>query len=161
MTVVSNASPLIALSAINHLDLLPALYGIVYIPEAVYQEVVVQGAGRPGAAEVANAAWMIRRTIMDKQDSTQLVSAGLDAGESESIVLATELRATLLILDERGARKIARQRNLPLTGTVGVLVAAKDASLVAEIKPLLEQLMVAGIYINPDVMNDGLRLAGE
>jgi predicted nucleic acid-binding protein len=61
LIVVSNSSPLIALSIVNSLDLLHALYGTIYIPEAVFHEVVIRGAGRPGATAVANTAWIVQQ----------------------------------------------------------------------------------------------------
>jgi predicted nucleic acid-binding protein len=161
VSVVSNSSPLIALSAINSLHLLHALYGTIYIPEAVFQEVVVRGAGWPGGTAVANAPWLVRHPVTNQQTVAQLLSAGLDKGESEAIVLASELSAGLLILDESHARTVARQRGLPVTGTLGVLIAAKNAGMVAAIKPLLGQLSAAGFYISPLIIAHALLLAGE
>ncbi len=58
MKVVVNATPLIALSLINRLELLPALFEEITVPRAVYEEIVVQGSGRVGAAALSNATWM-------------------------------------------------------------------------------------------------------
>lgn len=63
MIVVSDASPLIALSAVGRLDLLRELFGSVLIPAAVYAEVVQAGAGLPGANEVGGAEWITSRTV--------------------------------------------------------------------------------------------------
>jgi predicted nucleic acid-binding protein len=161
VSVVSNSSPLIALSAINSLPLLHALYGTIYIPEAVFQEVVVRGAGRPGGTAVANAPWLVRHPVTNQQPVAQLRSAGLDQGESEAIALALELSANLLIVDERDARAIARQHGLAITGAVGVLIAAKNAGMAAAIKPLLGQLSAAGFYISPQTIAHALLFAGE
>jgi predicted nucleic acid-binding protein len=161
LIVVSNSSPLIALSIVNSLNLLHALYRTIYIPEAVFLEVVSRGAGRPGAAAVANTPWIVQQAPPDQQTVAQLLSAGLDKGESEAIVLASELSAGLLILDESHARTVARQRGLPVTGTFGVLMAAKNAGLVVAIKPLLGQLTAAGFYISPQLIAHALQLAGE
>ena len=161
MIVVSNSSPLIALSIANSLDLLHALYGTIHIPKAVFHEVVVRGAGRPGATAVANTAWIVQQAPANQRTVAQLLSAGLDKGESEAIVLASELSAGLLILDERHGRMVARQRGLPVAGTIGVLIAAKTAGMVAAIKPLLGQLSAAGFYISPLIIAHALLLAGE
>ena len=95
MIVVSNASPLIALSIINSLDLLQTLYGTIHIPEAVFHEVVIRGAGRPGATAVAKTPWIVQRAPSDQQRVAQLLTLGLDQGESEAIALSSELSAGL------------------------------------------------------------------
>jgi hypothetical protein len=159
--VVSDSSPLIAFSSANSLDLLHALYGTIYIPEAVFYEVVSGGAGRPGGTAVANAPWIVQKAPANQQTVAQLLSAGLDQGESEAIVLASELSARLVILDESRARMVARQQGLPVTGTLGVLIAAKNAGLAAAIKPLLDQLSAAGFYVSPQIVAHALQLAGE
>jgi predicted nucleic acid-binding protein len=66
MTIVSNASPLIALARIGQLDLLPQLHTDVIVPEAVWQEVVVEGADHPGAEAVSAASWMARRSVTNR-----------------------------------------------------------------------------------------------
>src|SRR5690348_1227351 len=99
MSVVSNSSPLIALATIDSLDLLQALYGEIHIPEEVFTEVVIRGAGRPGASEVAGAGWIVRHAVVNRLVVAQLLESGIDAGESEAIALATEVSARLLILD--------------------------------------------------------------
>ena len=125
MNVVSDSSPLIALAAIDSLDLLRALYGSINIPDEVFNEVVVRG--RYPATAVANTHWITRRTVKDAQQVAQFRDAGLDQGESEAITLALELPASLLLVDEFAARKIARQHGLAITGVVGVLIDAKSA----------------------------------
>jgi uncharacterized protein len=161
LIVVSNSSPLIALSIVNSLELLHALYSTIYIPEAVFHEVVIRGAGRPGATAVANTPWIVQQAPANQQGVAQLLSSGLDQGESEAIVLATELSAGLLILDESRARVVARQRGLPVTGTLGVLIAAKNGGMIAVVKPLLDQLSAEGFYIGHHIIAYCLKLAGE
>lgn len=63
MKVVSNASPLINLARIGRLDLLPRIFGYLFIPEAVWQEVVVEGQGQPGAEEIRLANWIERKNV--------------------------------------------------------------------------------------------------
>lgn len=159
MNVVSDSSPLIALAAINSLDLLRALFGSILIPNEVYNEVVVRG--RYPATAVATIPWITRRTVTDVQQVAQFRNAGLDQGESEAIALALELPANLLLVDEIAARKIARQHGLAITGVVGVLIYAKDAGLIVAIKPLLGKLVAAGFYCSPRLIAQALELAGE
>lgn len=99
MIVVANAGPLIALAQIGHFNLLQSLYGQLHIPPAARSEVVASGCGRSGAEEVDSAPWV---RIVNVRDTTavQLLRERLDAGESEAIVLAIELKADLLLIDE-------------------------------------------------------------
>lgn len=126
MTVVANSSPLISLAASGLLDVLPALFGTVHIPDAVYDEVVTKGQGRAGAQLVTQAAWITRHTVADRQKVEAFCDqTKLHRGEAEAILLAVELGATAIILDDAGARKAALAHQLTVTGTVGVLLSAK------------------------------------
>ncbi len=107
MSIVSNVSPLINLARINKLDLLPRLYDSVLIPQAVWDEVVVQGVGQPGAEEVNSASWIKRSTVVSAP-LVQALRQDLDAGEAEAIALALETKAELLLMDERLGRETAR-----------------------------------------------------
>ena len=110
---------------------------------------------------MASAQWILQQAPANHRLVAQLLSAGLDQGESEAIVLASELSASLLILDESHARVVARQLKLSISGTLGILIAAKNAGIVARIKPLLTQLSASGFYITPQIIAHALTLAGE
>jgi predicted nucleic acid-binding protein len=147
LKIVSNASPLINLARIGKLDLLRGLYGKLLLPEAVWQEVVVDGAGQPGADEVKEAVWIERQTAKNKQ-LVQALLQELDAGEAEAIVLALEAGADWLLMDEHLGRETARHLKLRSIGLVGVLLAAKDKGLIPAIKPCLDALRdLAGFRI--------------
>lgn len=64
MTTIADSSPLISLVAIHSLDLLPALYTTIHVPEAVYREVVTEGARRAETTEAATAVWIERRSMV-------------------------------------------------------------------------------------------------
>jgi predicted nucleic acid-binding protein len=145
--IVSNASPLINLARIGKLDLLRELYGNLLIPEAVWHEVVVDGAGQPGADEVKGAVWIERRTIKNKQLVQSLLQE-LDTGEAEAITLALEAGADWLLMDEHLGRETARHLKLCCIGFAGVLIAAKQKGLIPAIKPCLDALRdLAGFRI--------------
>ncbi len=148
MIVVSNSSPLAALSFIGELDLLHQLYGIVLIPDAVWQEVAIAGANLPGREAVLNADWLERRTVKNHQ-LVKALFQDLDPGESEAIVLALETKAELLIMDERLGRRTARHFDLNVIGVVGILIEAKHRGLVNAIHPYLDRLRdIAGFRIS-------------
>lgn len=147
MSVVSNASPLINLARIDELDLLPRLYGELLIPEAVWEEVVIEGAGQPGADEVKASPWIKIQAIANRSLARALRQE-LDAGEAEAIILTLEVQAELLLMDERVGREIAQHLGVRYTGLIGVLIEAKHKGLIDDVKPYLNRLRdVAGFYI--------------
>lgn len=148
MIVVSNASPLINLSRAGLLNLVPALYGAMLIPRAVWDEIVVEGAGQPGADEIKAAPWIQTRTVANVQ-LVQALRHSLDAGESEAIALALEAKADLLLMDERLGREMAQHLGLNYTGLIGMLVEAKRRGMIQAIKPCLDALRnLAGFRIS-------------
>lgn len=149
MIVVSNSTPLISLALIERLPLLSTLYGQVYVPSAVYVEVVEKGAGRPGADALAATRWLlVEKLPPDEVDSIRPFPTALGAGEIEVIALALRLRADLVLLDERLARKVAQDKGLRVRGTIGVLKQACERGLVADLKTELEALRDQGVWIS-------------
>ena len=106
MIVVSDASAPINLARIGELDLLRKLYSEIVVPEAVWQEVVVNGAGQPGAEEISTVDW-VKRMLVKNRHLVQALRQDLDAGEAEAIALALESEADLLLMDERLGRESA------------------------------------------------------
>ena len=98
--VISNTSPVINLAAVGQLDLLRHLYGKIVIPQAVYSEIVIVGTGQPGAVEVETLDWIETRQVRNRTVVTAL-QLELDEGEAAAIALAAELKADLILLDER------------------------------------------------------------
>lgn len=160
MTVVSNAGPLIALVRVEKTTLLPQLYGDVIVSPAVRQEVIGKDKERKGAETLASAEWL-HTVPVSNRTGVLLLRERLDAGESEAIVLALELGADLLLIDEAPGRKTADARGIPLTGTLGILLFAKEERLIDEVAPILDQLVDAGFRIGEDLYQEVLRLAGE
>ena len=158
--VVSNSGLLIALAAIGKLNLLKDLFGQVCIPAAVYDEVVVHGAGQPGAAETAGAAWITTLPVTGRLP-VNLLRDELDAGESETIVLAQELRAAYVLMDDAVARRKAQLIGLPVTGTLGVLLMAKALNLIPAVKPALDDLRRTDFRMSPSVYWEVLGKASE
>lgn len=147
MRVVSNSSPLIALSRLARLELLQALYSEILIPQAVYQEVVQSGNGRAGATAVGSARWITVQTVQDTL-AVDLLRDQLDRGESEAIVLALETQAQLLLIDEARGRRITQSRGIAHIGTVGVIVQAKRTKLIQSGTALLNQLIEIGFRMD-------------
>lgn len=160
MIVIANAGPLIALAQIGHFDLLRLLYGKLYVPPAVREEVVTSGRERPGAIEVGAADWIHVVKVGDTT-AVQLLRDRLDAGESEAIVLAMEMNADLLLMDEARGRRVAEARGLRKTGAVGMLIVAKKRGLIPAVTPLLDRLLASGFRMSDELYRTASILAGE
>ncbi len=160
MIVVANAGPLIALAQTDRFALLQTLYGTLHIPPAVREEVVIAGHGRPGSVEVADARWI---EVVDVQGTTavRLLADRLDLGESQAIVLALELDADPLLIDEDRGRRIAEARGIAKTGTIGTLVVAKQRGLLSSVAQELDRLQAAGFRMSQEIYDAALRLSGE
>jgi predicted nucleic acid-binding protein len=133
MIVVSDTSPITNLAAVNQLTLLHQLYGTIIIPQAVYDEMAslgyaLRGYAVPGTIEIMTLSWIETRPVTQQNQVNQLLNK-LDRGESEGIILALELGADILILDERKGRKVAQSLGLNITGILGVLLEAKQKEL--------------------------------
>ena len=155
---ISNAGPLIALGRLNHLHLLPELFEQVIVPQAVFAEVTSK-MELPGAVQLKEAAWLQTHVVQDTLGVERLLF-WLEQGESEAIVLAQHFNS-LLLMDERRGRTIATTMGLRVTGTVGILVTAKQHRLIPEVTPLLDMLIADGIRISIDLYNEVRSLTGE
>ena len=162
MKVAADSGPLISLASISLLDLLRSLFHSIHIPQAVYQEVVVAGKGRVGSEEVAGAAWIEQHTIKNKRDVGKfMMDEGLDRGECEALVLAKEMNVGLLIVDDRVARDCAARQNIPIIGTAGILLLAKENHFVASVREPLDELLRRGFYLSASSYKRIVRSARE
>lgn len=160
MILVADSSALITLARIGRLQLLRAMASVVYVPSAVFDEVVLFGAGRPGSEELANASWVVRRPVRDTE-SVDLFRGRLGHGESEAIVLAKELGADFLVVDDATARRVAEEEGQRVVGLPGLLINAKERGLVSAIKPLLDAMLASGFFLDTTNYRSILQRAGE
>lgn len=148
---VTDAGPLIYLSLLGRLPVLRTGLGRVYVPEAVYEEVVTQGMGRPGSVETERAVsegWLVRLTVQNRL-SVEALLADLDMGEAETIILAKELGVGRVLVDDRAGRARAQQLGLMVTGTVGVLMLAKRLDSSIDLRRDLDTLVECNFRISP------------
>jgi predicted nucleic acid-binding protein len=161
MTIVSNTSPIINLAAIDQLTLLRTLFDHIVIPQAVYDEIVITGAGEPGAREVLEFDWISSYQVKNRPLVDSL-GIELDAGEAEAIACAIELKADRLLIDEQRGRTIAQRLGLSVTGIIGVLIEAKRRGEASHVKPELDALIAkAGFWIDRALYEQVLRHVGE
>lgn len=160
MRIVSNTSPLTNLAAIGSFELLKNLFGEIFIAEGVWGELNAGGRSYPGSREVAEANWVHVR----KADNRPLIATlrrDLDLGEAETLALALELEADLVLLDEREGRRAAARLGFEVMGILGVLVSAKRKDLIESLKAQMDALRRAGFYIGDGLYLRMLAEAGE
>ena len=153
MIVISDASPLISLNVAGRLDLLEGLSDRVLIPRAVHREVIARWLG-------PFPDWI---EILDPSGPPPDEVTPLDAGESAAITLALELGPALdeLLMDDLAGRHVAEELGLPVLGLFGLLVEAKGAGLLIEVRPLLDVLIQDGARCSSALRAAVLRQAGE
>jgi predicted nucleic acid-binding protein len=150
MIVVSDTTPLISLLKIERLDLLEKLFGQVMIPQAVFQELTSDKRFRDEADQITASQFVIVRTVENVASVNILKRVtGLDKGESEAIVLADELKADILLMDEAKGRTISGQMGIKVMGTIGLLMAAYDDGIIhaEEVTKCIDGLRKAGRHI--------------
>lgn len=161
MIVVANTSPLTNLAAIGQFDLLRRLYGQLHIGQGVWEELNAEGQRWPGRDEVAGADWIERHIVQNRPLVTAL-QRDLDLGEAETIALALEVEAGLVLLDEWEGRRAAKRLGLRVIGVVGLLLEAKECGAVLAVRPHLDALrQTAGFYLGDSLWDHALSLAGE
>jgi predicted nucleic acid-binding protein len=161
MIVVSNTTPLIGLASIGRFDLLRHLFGEIYIAQAVYDEAVVAGREAGGAKrEVSSARWIRTLTVQDRL-AVEVLLDEMDLGEAETIVLARELGADWVLMDEKKGRRKLAQLGVQKIGTVGILLKAKQVGILSTVRPEIEQLRRQGFSLSQAVVDAVLSRAGE
>jgi predicted nucleic acid-binding protein len=161
LIVVADAGPIIHLSLVGRLDLLPTLYGRVLVPSLVYAEVVREGEGLPGSEELRTADWI---DVVEHDPAISLfrrLQRHLHNGEAAALAVAVSRGATLVLTDDRDARLAARGLSLAIRGTLGILAEAKRRDLVPALAPLLFELKTCGVWLSDDLISQVLREAGE
>jgi len=145
---VFDSTCLIALERIARLDILPPLFPDIVVPAAVAEEFG------------SSPAWMTIRTVSN-DFSSAVLRTQLHRGEAAAIALAAEIQADRLVLDDKKARRIARELGLHPIGTVGVILRAKREDIVPACRPLLDALIREGFYLSDSLYEEAVRQAGE
>jgi predicted nucleic acid-binding protein len=156
MIAVSNTTPLRYLIAIGQEHLLGHLFERVFVPSAVHAELIDTRTPEMVRLRVLSLpAWFEVRAV---QESAEIVfPVTLHQGEREASLLAEELRSDILLIDEQIGRTIALSRNLPLSGTLGVLERAGTVGLVTDFPQVLKNLRVSGFFIAEVLQQELLR----
>jgi len=156
---VVNASPLIFLSRSGLIDLLQLLSSEIVVPEIVATEIEVRGQSDPTAQAIANTAWLV--VTQTPPVPPQIQSWGLGPGESSVLAWAHVHPGSEAIIDDLAARRCAAAFNIPVRGTLGLALIAKQRGRIPSARRVLEQLRQGGMYLSDHVMDEALARVGE
>ena len=157
MKIVSNTTPIISLAAIGRLDILEKLFGKVIIAEAVYHEIKA----KPGYGYEQIDCDFIEVQPIEGLLYKDFLLSQLDSGEAETIILAKEINADFVIIDENIGYQFANQVGLTAIRTLSLLLKAKEKGHVAQLKPLLDEMIAKGRWYSNAVYRSFLEQAGE
>ena len=151
MIVVSDTTPIISLMKAGQLELLRKLFGVVYIPAAVYRELTKNEAFSEEARMVKECEFLYVEKVENGKSVAILRNfTGLDAGESEAIILADERQSDVLLMDEHKGRQVARKMGITITGTIGILTQAFNEGMLNRdaVEECIERLKESGLRIS-------------
>jgi uncharacterized protein len=157
MIVVANTTPLISLAALGRLDILEKLFGRIIIAEAVYREIKA----KPGFGyDQIDCAYIEVQSIQGHLYKEFLLTQ-LDSGEAETIILAKEINADFVVIDENLGYRFANNAGLTAIRTLSILLRAKESGYIEQVKPLMEDLVAKGRWYSDAVCRSFLDKAGE
>jgi predicted nucleic acid-binding protein len=151
--VLSDSGPLIALSKINYLHILNEFFNEIIIPQAVWMEVVEKGTERPGSKDVQDAHWILVNEVKDIL-GIEALKHEIGIGESETIILAKELKADIVLIDDRIAREIAISMGLNVTGTLAIIYEAINRNIINEdFREIIKVLRKNNVWISDELLD--------
>ena len=154
MRAIVDAGPLIHLSWIDQLDLLHELFDEGFLPPAVQAEVLGTPVGTPGLDQIIRGledGWLIVKKL-SPQARQEAGSMPLDRGESEALALAGETEVDVFVSDDTEARSRGEASGLEVTGTVGILIFARERKIIPAVLPLLLRLRAEGQWLSDEVI---------
>ncbi len=157
--VIANTTPFYYLHLARHLDLLRMLYGSVVVPPAVQAELEVGVQAKLDVPRIASFPWVQVQEVQARALLPAVVDLG--PGEAEVIALGLEHPGSLLILDDQLARRVAALSHLTYTGTIGVVIKAKQAGHLQAIRPVIGSLRATGLWLHDELVAMVLAQAGE
>lgn len=165
--VVSDTTTIIYMSKIGALRLVEFLFTKIYIPHEVYLELTRHGDHLPGSIEAKTCKWIIQENVKNisqvksLQNMARADGKTLDQGESEAIILGKEMNADFIILDEDTGRTYAKREGLTPIGMLGILLKAKEANQIDNVRNYMDLLRGSGFHLKDNLYNHVLVQAGE
>jgi len=153
--LIADSSPLIALAVCDGLFILEELYSEIIIPEAVYQEITYK------EKKYSELFIHLFKDKVVHAHSLFINDYSLGKGELEAILLYKELKADLLLIDDKRARKIAHLNEIKTIGSLGLLFEAKEKKIITSLYPFVLKIYKSDIFISKKLCNYILLQSGE
>lgn len=155
---IINASPLIFLSRSGYLNLLQEFAREIWVPEAVAMEILARGHDDVTARAIDTTRWLFIQPPVTIPQA--IADWRLGAGESAVIALAVRHQREAII-DDLAGRRCAQSLNLPVRGTLGLVLVAKQRGAIPSARAAIEKMIASGLYLSPKVVNKALARVGE
>jgi predicted nucleic acid-binding protein len=156
---VVNASPLIFLSRGRHLEILQCFASRVLVPNPVALEIQQRGSDDISAVAIARTGWI--EVVAEVSIPPEIVEWGLGIGESSVLALARQTPGAEGIIDDRAARRCASTLGIPVRGTLGIVLSAKQRGMIASARDVMDDLLEGGLYLSKSVLDAALAKVGE
>lgn len=157
-TWILNASPVITLARVESLYLVEKLASEVIVPEPVSREILL-GPQEDPARQMIEGGWGHQTSVVAIPE--RVIEWGLGAGESAVLALSTQRRNAVAILDDATARQCARALQVPVMGTLGIVLRARVQGLIPSASELVHELQRAGLYLDLGTVRTALEGIGE
>lgn len=158
MIIIADSSPLISFAIINKLHLLNEIFTEIIVPLSVYEEIAQTEKKFSSKLQEWAKPYLKKCKNLDAFNAYRI---SLGKGESEAIVLSKEFKNSILLLDDKKARKVAKLENQKVIGTIGILISAKNKRLISDIKSSIILLEENDIHISKALIDKAILLAGE
>ncbi len=158
-TPVVNASPLIFLSRANLIDFLKLAGEQIVVPTTVAHEILQRGRDDETARTIETTPWI---TVVDAPSIPAIIQSwDLGPGESSVLAWAYNRQGTEAIVDDLAARRCAAALNVPVRGTLGLVLAAKKTGRISKARPIIDRLRLSGMYLSDSVVERALAIIEE
>ncbi|WP_254173779.1 DUF3368 domain-containing protein [Planktothrix pseudagardhii] len=157
--VVINSSPLMVLFKSQLINILPQVCQEIIIPNAVWSEVAEAGKNDLPSQQLPQMTWAKKVDLVSV--SPTITAWGLDPGETEVLSFAWENKGYRAIIDDAAGRRVARTLNIPLVGTAGLLLFAKQKGFLDSMTVAIQLLKNSGLWLSDDLVKYLLEQAGE
>lgn len=156
---VVNASPLIYLSHAGLVDILQVEGSTVHVPRTVSEEILRRGPADPTARVLSSTAWL--QQVVPVPPSSKVLFWKLGPGETSVLSWALAHPGSVAIVDDLAARRCAEVLEIPLMGTLGLVLKAKRQGVLSTARPAIEKLLAAGMYLSGKIIDQALALIDE